>query len=282
MFGYVTVNQEELKMKDFKRYRSFYCGLCHSLKTRYGIKGQAILPYDMVFLNILLNGLYEKKLTEEDRFCLTHPLKKQHMVYNEITDYAADMGMILIYYKLQDDIEDEHSAKAKIALHTIRKAALQACGRWPRQAEATEEYVTELRKMEEEEIYDLDRVSGLSGKALAEIFVMEEDLWSDFLRETGFYLGKFVYLMDAWDDLEDDLKKHRYNPWTKAYERKDFDALVENTLTMMMAECAKGFEKLPIVQDIDILRNIIYSGVWSKYNIKKSEQAKKNKEGYSE
>ena len=282
MFGYVTVNQEELKMKDFKRYRGFYCGLCHSLKTRYGLKGQAILPYDMVFLNILLNGLYEKKLTEEDRFCLTHPLKKQHMIFNEITDYAADMGMILIYYKLLDDIEDEHSKKAKIALMTIRKPAQKALKRWPRQAQATEEYVAELRKMEKEEIYDLDRVAGFSGKALAEIFVMEEDMWSDFLRETGFYLGKFVYLMDAWDDLEDDLKKHRYNPWKEASARKDFDALVENTLTMMMAECAKGFEKLPIVQDIDILRNIIYSGVWSKYNDKKSRQAKNSKEEYSE
>jgi hypothetical protein len=88
--------------------------------------------------------------------------------------------------------------------------------------------------------------------------------------------------MDAWDDLEDDLKKHRYNPWKEASARKDFDALVENTLTMMMAECAKGFEKLPIVQDIDILRNIIYSGVWSKYNEKKSRQAKNSKEEYSE
>ena len=71
--------------------------------------------------------------------------------------------------------------------------------------------------------------------------------------------------MDAYEDLEKDRKKGNYNPWEPYSRRKDFDAFAENTLMMMMAECAKEFEKLPIVQDIDILRNIIYSGVWNKY-----------------
>lgn len=275
MFGYVTINQEELKIKEFRRYRSFYCGLCYSLKRRYGLKGQSILPYDMVFLDILLNGLYEEPLTEEDRFCVTHPTKKQHMIYNRITDYTADMGMILLWYKLLDDIQDENSRKAKALSKTIRKSAEQAMKDWPRQAKAAEQYVRDLGIYEKENASDLDAVAGVSGKVLGEIFVMEEGLWSDVLRETGFYLGKFIYLMDAYEDLDEDLKKGRYNPWQSYRDRRDFDALVENTLTMMMAECAKAFEKLPIVQDIDILRNIIYSGVWTKY---RALQKKRNEE----
>ena len=125
--------------------------------------------------------------------------------------------------------------------------------------------------------YDLDRIAGFTGNLTAEVFVMQEDEWVDELRDIGFYLGKFIYLLDAYDDLEKDLKKGEYNPWTPSMKRRDFEALVENTLMMMMSESAKAFEKLPIVQDVDILRNIIYSGVWLKF-----EAAKKKREEMEE
>ena len=111
MFGYVTINQEELKIRDFKRYRGFYCGLCHSLKMRYGIRGQAILPNDMTFLDILLNALYEAPVTEIESNCILHPFRKQLMIFNDITDYTADMGLLLAYYKCLDDVSDDGSAR---------------------------------------------------------------------------------------------------------------------------------------------------------------------------
>ena len=113
LFGYVTVNQYELKIRDYKRYRSFYCGLCRSLQKRFGIRGQVILPYDMVFVDILLNGLYEIPLDEEDRFCAAHPSRKQHMVSNEITDYAADMGILLKSRYLQKTGPESESGMAQ-------------------------------------------------------------------------------------------------------------------------------------------------------------------------
>ena len=280
MFGYVTVNQDELKIRDYKRYRSFYCGLCRSLQKRFGIRGQVILPYDMVFVDILLNGLYEIPLDEEDRFCAAHPSRKQHMVSNEITDYAADMGILLVYYKMLDDRLDEGGRlKMRISKADIfKKPVLKVKAGWPRQAKAVEEYIKSLRECEKRRTDDLDYVAGLTGNALGEILVMKEDMWSPFLRRMGFFLGKYVYLMDAYEDLEKDSKKGNYNPWAPYRARKDYDALAENTLTMMMAECAKEFEKLPIVQDIDILRNIIYSGVWNQYRAMKDKQAGKDKE----
>ena len=274
MFGYVTVNESELKMKDARRYKSFYCGLCRSLKRRCGLRGQAVLPYDMAFVDILLNGLYETPLTEEDRICLVHPARKQHMVYNRITDYTADMGLLFAYYKFLDDAEDEHSLRAQAAARALKKPVGKISAEWPRQAEACRVYIDSLSSFEKKRIYDLDGVAGLSGTALGEIFVMQEDEWSPELRKMGFYLGKFVYLMDAYEDLEKDIKKGRYNPWEPYADNVDFDATAENVLTMMMAECAKQFEKLPIVQDIDILRNIIYSGVWMKYaELKRKKEA---------
>lgn len=278
MFGYVIVNRDELKVKDVNRYRSFYCGLCYSLRKRYGLKGQLLLPNDLTFLDVLLNGLYEQPLEEKDEHCVIHPLRKQHMVYNAITDYCADMGILLAYYKMLDDVRDDSSIRAGAYAKTLKKQAEEIIAKYPRQAKAVSECIEELHDLEDAKNYDLDRVSGQTGRMIGEIFVMKEDLWADVLRKMGFYLGKYIYLLDAYDDLEKDEKKHHYNPWEKDKNRPDFEALVENTLTMMMAECARNFEKLPILQDIDILRNIVYSGVWVKYREIQKKRAKKAEE----
>ena len=83
MFGYVTINKPELKIKDFDTYQSFYCGLCHSLKTNYGRLGQATLSYDMTFLALLLSGLYEPETTLDSHGCIVHPLSKHPTSKNE-------------------------------------------------------------------------------------------------------------------------------------------------------------------------------------------------------
>lgn len=268
MFGYVTVNQDELKIREYRRYRSFYCGLCRSLQVRYGLRGQVILPNDMVFADILLNGLYEQPLAEERRLCIAHPGKKQHMVRNGITDYCADMGVLLAYYKLLDDARDNRDLRripSGAGARLLKKRVDRIAKAWPRQAGSVQAYIEGLTAFERSGSGTLDEVAGLTGTALGEILVMKEDLWAGYLRRMGFFLGKFVYLLDAYEDLEKDRKSGSYNPWEPYAGREDFDAMAEQALTLMMAECAREFEKLPIVQDADILRNVLYSGVWTKY-----------------
>lgn len=278
MFGYVTINQDELKIRDYKRYRSFYCGLCDSLRRRHGIRGQLILNYDITFLDILLNGLYEEPLAEKDFRCIAHPLVKQHMASNEITDYCADVGLILTYHKMLDNVRDGEGVKARAAAGALKRGAEKCAERWPRQAEAVAAYMRSLGSYEKTGKHELDIAAGFTGTMLGELFVYREDMWSDILRKMGFYLGKFIYLCDAYDDLPADRKSGNYNPWQGYDQQADFDAFAENTLTMMMAECAKEFEKLPVVQDIEILRNIVYSGVWTKYRRTRNERAG-NEEG---
>ncbi len=274
----MTVNQNELKIKDYRRYRSFYCGLCRSLHERHGKIGQLTLTYDMTFLVMLLNGLYEMPLTSEKHACLLHPVKKQDMVRNEITNYAADMGLLLAYYKMLDDVRDDKSVKAQAFAKAVEKDIHKINVNYPRQAKAVNSSLKTLFEYESDCEYDLDRVAGLTGDMIGEIFVYKEDEWADNLKKMGFYLGKFIYLMDAFEDLEKDERKKEYNPWTPVRNQKDFDAVVENTLMMMMSECAKQFEKLPIVQDVEILRNIIYSGVWTKYEAIRRKRDEKNEE----
>ena len=265
MFGYVTVSQDDLKVKEYKRYRGFYCGLCRALHKKYGRTGQLALTYDMAFLSMLLNGLYEPPLHELTHRCLVHPVQKQTFLFNEITEYAADMSVLLAYYKELDNVIDEKSLRGRAYTLITRRQAKKIAENYPRQAEAVREQLGELQIIEDSNTYDLDRSSGCFGKLLAELFVFREDVWSEDLRRMGFFLGKFIYLLDAYDDLEKDLKKHNYNPWQPERERKDFDALVENTLTMMIAESARAFERLPILQDAEILRNILYAGVWARF-----------------
>ena len=265
MFGYVNVNQEELKLKDFKRYRGFYCGLCRELKTHYGRTGQITLSYDLTFTAILLTSLFEEPLKEEDRPCLAHAFKKQHMLINRYTDYLADMSILMAWYKADDNYRDDHDLKSAAFGKALKKKAMRAAEKWPVQNAAMKEHIEALTQDERAEIYDLDRTAGHTGAIMAEILNCEENDWSPELRTLGFFLGKFVYLMDAYEDIEKDLKKGSYNPWKPYWGQADFEERAESILTMMMAECSRAFERLPVIEDVEILRNILYCGVWTKF-----------------
>ena len=107
MFGYVLVNKPELKIKDFEKYRSYYCGLCHALGERHGTKGRLTLNYDMTFLIMILTDLYEIEERVTYGRCPVHPAKKHCSRRSSVTDYCADMCVLLAYYKCKDDWKDE-------------------------------------------------------------------------------------------------------------------------------------------------------------------------------
>ena len=267
MFGYVTVCEPELKMKDFRKYRSYYCGLCQELKEKYGFSGQMTLTYDMTFAIILLTSLYEYGTKTEQRRCKAHPVKKQTMNRNEITDYAADMNLLLAYYHLEDDWADEKKPGALLGKGVLQKKARAVIRKYPRQSKVIQKALRGIRRCEKENCMDLDRVSGYFGRMMAELFVYKKDVWEETLRRIGFFLGKFIYLMDAYDDLEEDMKKHCYNPLIRIRKEKDYEERIRNILCMMIAECSAEFEKLPCLLDVDILRNILYDGVWNRYKL---------------
>ena len=113
---------------------------------------------------------------------------------------------------------------------------------------------------------------------MAEIMLYQDDEWKELLSRFGFFLGKFIYLMDAYEDIEDDLKNHNYNPLKQLYKKPEFEDIIHKILTMMMAECSKTFEQLPLIDDIDILRNVLYSGVWYRYEQVREKREKEKEE----
>ncbi|MBO4873288.1 MAG: hypothetical protein J5496_07720 [Lachnospiraceae bacterium] len=280
MFGYITVNRPELKIKDDALYRSFYCGLCRSLKKRHGLSGQITLSYDMTFVGLLLSALYEPKTEEQTTFCLVHPTERHPIVKNDFIDYAADMNLLLAYYNLLDDWLDDKKLSAKIGADALKKSIRKIEAAYPRQTKAVRDYLAAVAEIEEKGQPDLDGPAGATGLMLGELLVKEEDVWSQTLRQLGFYLGKFIYLMDAYEDLEKDLKKGSYNPWAGSGKtRPEVADKAQEALTLMAGEATLAFERLPIVTYEDVLRNILYAGIWTKFDeISLSDKTERRKE----
>lgn len=285
MFGHININRNQLTEESKEAYQAYYCGLCQKLRNNFGAKGQMLLNYDMTFLIVLLTGLYELESQKQEFTCPMHPTRKQTAWLNEATGYAADMNLLLGYHNLEDDWKDDKSYTKKALAKILEKDYVNVREKYKRQAEAVETYMEKLKAAEEDKEQNLDVTAGLTGEMMGEIFDWKRDEWSEELHCLSFYMGKFIYLMDAYEDMEKDKKKKQYNPLRLMADQcqGDFETFCKLMLTSMMSECARSFERLPILTHADILRNVLYSGVWSKYEYlqlkKKKQQEKKVKRG---
>lgn len=265
MFGYIIVNKAEMKFKEFDVYHSYYCGLCRRLKEKYGICGQLSLSYDMTFILMLLTGLYEPDTRVKTCKCAAHPFERHTARINEFTDYIADMNVIFTAYKCEDDWEDEKKLYRYLYGRILEGKSRKVQDRYEDKLRKISLLMQKLWEAEKSQNADVDTMSGLFGNIMAQIVVYREDEWSEILERLGFYLGKFIYLMDAYEDVESDIKKGNYNPFKQRFELPCFEEECKTILTMMMSECCRAFEQLPILENVEILRNILYSGVWCRY-----------------
>lgn len=279
MFGYVVINKPELKMKDFYQYKAYYCGLCKTLKTRYGRFGQMTLSYDMTFLILLLTSLYETETIREKNRCITHPIQKHDTLCNEITEYVADMNIALTYHHFMDDWKDEKSVIGLAGAKTLHHHYRRIEKKYERQCNTIKECLRRLQEFEKKREENIDLVAGCFGDLMAELFVFKQDIWEQTLRKIGFYLGKYIYVLDAYDDIEKDIKRESYNPFITQYEKEQFDEYCNNLLNMMMAQCSNEFEKLPCLIDVDIIRNILYEGVWTKFSKIHDDRLRRKEQG---
>lgn len=264
MFGYITTNPEALSKEEKDRYRKYYCGLCHQLNTQYGSIGRATLSYDMTFLAMLFSSLYELKETQSNWHCFRHPIKQHPYVETPATAYAADMNIILTYYQCLDNWNDDHNLVARGNSRLLEKHLARIIDLNPRQCRAIADNLQHLGEMERVNELNPDLPANCFGELMGALFVWRQDEYTDTLRHLGAALGRFIYLLDSVNDLKSDIKKQRYNPLVAQIET-DFTPM----LTIMMAECTAEFEKLPIRRDRHILQNILYSGVWQKYRVRK-------------
>jgi len=266
VFGYIIANADNLPRERWVRFREFYCGLCRVLRRKYGALGGVTLSYDMTFLAMLLNALYEPGEQRREERCPAHPLKRHHYVTSDVLDYCADMNVALSYHKCLDNWRDDKNAVSAAEAKLLEGAYRRIQAVWPEQCHAIEIWLDEIHRIESDNREAVDPPVNATGRMLGRLFQYRpEDIWAESLRVIGDGLGRFIYLMDAYDDLPRDVKRGGYNPLKALRGRDDYEDFCRDAMMMAVADATREFELLPIVQDADVLRNILYSGIWSKY-----------------
>ena len=295
MFGYVTPLKEELKVREFNEFKGYYCGICFSIKDTFGNIPRGLLNYDMTFLALLLDGLSEEQYSVKQKRCFAHPSKKKPVIIdNKAIDYAANMNVSLAYYKAIDDKLDDKTIASNV----------KALVMWPYKRKFSDS-IKDINKIIEENLKKLSTLeanknfssideichpfSNIVGKILElypnKIFNDSKEK-RDLLFSFGYTLGKWIYLIDALDDLEDDIKKNKFNPINYLYNKEnlsydDLLNLTKSTLEFSILNCAYNcqtlLDQLEIKKHKNTLDNIISLGMMHRYTIV-SKKCKCNKQ----
>lgn len=264
MFGFITPNFKTLSEEEKSRYQSVYCGLCHSIRDKYNNISRLALTYDLTFLNLLLNSLYEPKEAKDNCNCVFHPGNKYEASQSKYSNYCADLTVILAYHKMKDDVEDDKNIRAKIGVKALQNQYNKVKQR--DLCELAENKLKNINALEKQNSIDSgDIISKEFGLILAKMFSPKNDIFSETLAKFGANLGRFIYFMDAALDLEKDEKTNSYNPYKKLSKPTKED------LAILAGQATYYFEKLPLEQDLHLLQNILYEGMWITYNYKSSK-----------
>lgn len=283
MFGYVTPLKAELKVKDFTKFRSYYCGLCFQLKNSAGNIPRMVLNYDMTFLAILLDSLSVKEPNIEIKRCIAHPKdKKPVIINNDALHYAAAMNLTLYYHKLKDNIQDDNNLKSKVfekILYPYQKKINKSIDDINDIIRVNLRTLTELEKNKnfssiDEICHPFSDIVGNILKAYPNEFINDSESLRNELYKLGYTLGKWIYLIDAFDDLKDDIEKKKFNPINYLFneDNKPYEELIsliqgrlEFTILNCSYNCKDIISKLPLKRNEDILKNILELGMMDKY-----------------
>ena len=273
MFGFAEADIAALTPEQLQRYRGAYCGLCRTLHRRFGSLGRLTLTYDMTFLVLLLGSMYEPEEQRGSGRCLPHPVHARGWWASRFTDYAADMNAALAYFNCRDDWNDDRNPLSLAEAAALKAAYRAASQRWPVQCRAMEECMAAIRAVEEANDPNPDAAAACFGRLMGILFTPERDsLWSDRLRAFGEALGRFIYMMDACVDSEKDRRRGSYNPLLAMPGDGMTEQEQRMMLKMLIGRCTAEFERLPLVQDVEILRSVLYSGVWKQYAARKKKE----------
>jgi len=270
VFGYVNVYQNELKIKDYNVYKAYYCGVCHSCGKNLSFVSRFGLSYDITFMALLLDSLEDNETSFEPKRCIAHPAKKRPAVVgSRAVDYAAAVGVILTYLKFKDDVKDDKSLKGLLGMMLFWRGAGKARKKLPGLYKKIESLLCELSALEKENCEIPDKAADVFGRLLGECakapFVNKDN--EKQLYWLCYHLGRWIYLIDAVEDFEKDIKSKNYNPYKFSYNnRKELCEECSLPLTLTLESMAAAYDLLDIKKNRDILENIIYLGVSKKQN----------------
>ncbi len=289
MFGYVRAIPSLLSAEDAKRYEGVYCGLCRTLGERYGWTARCILNYDFVFLAILLA---EPETTGCFKACACpiHPWKKKACwLKNPVLETAADKSLILTWWKLQDAVQDGNAwerTKAKAAMLPLKRHYRKAAGLCPSFDATVQTCLAQLHEMEREWLPSLDRPADTFARILqAAATETQPPARQSGIGQMLYHVGRWIYLIDAWDDLEEDRKKGSYNPLLARFgsEVEENRAMLRETMHTSLGLVDTAFSLLdwgewePLLGHILALglpavEESVFTGQWKKTKQREKQQ----------
>jgi hypothetical protein len=264
MFGYVTINKPELKIKEYEAYKGVYCTLCKEMGKEYGLLSRFLLSYDGAFYVMYKLGLSQDKINVSNSRCSFNPCKKCMKITceNNVYKLACAITVILAYFKLVDNLHDSNFFK-KILFYLLYPYFLFICkkakNRFPQVYEIVNNGMKEQFDTENDDFVSLDKSAHPTGKILSELFSYgTDDENKEMSKQFGYQLGRVVYFLDAFDDYEKDKKENNFNPLINS------ESVVEDatrTLNLSIGALTEIFKKQKFNNFSTIIENIIYDGL---------------------
>ncbi len=255
MFGYVVVDKPSLRIREYDYYRATYCGLCHTMGKCTGCLSRVTLSYDVTFFVLLREMLNETKVEFEKKRCVRHPIKKIEVVkINPQMEYSACVGAQLSYQKIVDNVNDEKGTKqfvARICQALFSKMDMKSFDQIPSISEIITNKLELISKIEQERVPSIDAPAEVFGDMMAELLSYElEDDKKLIAKNIGKRIGRWIYIVDAFDDYDSDRKSGSYNPFVELYDGKDFtDDDFLSISKMLEAELSLAFSALELLDD---------------------------------
>ncbi|MCD8181601.1 MAG: DUF5685 family protein [Firmicutes bacterium] len=273
MFGYVTICRSALSERGYDTFKAYYCGLCKAIGKRSSQSARMGLSYDITFLAMVLSSVYEDEAQTRGIKCLLHPTRKNICVENDrAVDYAADMGVILSYLKLLDDWRDDRSIKALLSMALFYRGVRKSRRRYPKVYDGIQRHLSDLSALEKENCRGIDETADCFAKILEILFTpdfIEDKNTKRVLAWLGYNIGRWIYIIDAYNDLEKDIKKGNYNPF--AQDGKTAEEIkartrdnLEMSMTLTLENAASAYDLLTIRKNKEVLDNIMYIALKAK------------------
>ncbi len=283
MFGYVTVGKNQLTEEEYGVFSSYYCGVCKAIGKNASQTARLGLSYDITFLALVLSSLSDDGITTEER-CVVHPFKKRRCLRGDkAIEYAALAGVVLSYLKLKDDWNDERSIKSFFGMTLFRRAYKKARKQLPDAYNCIKKQLDILSSYEKAHSSSIDDTAEAFGKILQLLFVppyIDDEKLCRKLSWMGYNLGRWIYIIDAVNDLESDIKTGGYNTFKEMgySDQRECAQAMELSLTLTLEGIASAFELIDFKRNRDIIGKIIYISLKEKQRLILSGQGKDKNE----
>lgn len=270
MFGFIRPVKSELRVREADRFQQVYCGLCHAIRARYGRFYTLFLSYDMTFYALVTGSDQADTPPPCRKRCDAHPLTRRPCAApDDALARAADVSVLLTYHKFRDSLADEKGAKRALAwllCRLGRRGYNRARERLPAADREIIAALDDLQQLERERCDSMDRAADASARMTAAVVPRTGDDRERVLRQMFYHVGRWVYLLDAAQDVAEDLAQDNYNPVVLRYglktpELKEIREPLERTLERSLADICMAYDLLDIGRDADLVRNIIFLGM---------------------